>query len=143
MGGRRCAGVPTAERRKTALSRPITIALFDTSVPFALLHDLHSATDGLGEQEGVVGPYDLAVLGMAPARVELSVKIVYLQRPERCEEGDVCPVAVRSEIEKRRSLRADVGRGSVPGEWVAQSGGHAVDVVVVPRQDEQLAGIFG
>ena len=32
-----CAGVPTAERRKTALSRPITIALSDTSVPFAVV----------------------------------------------------------------------------------------------------------
>src|SRR6476469_4858513 len=32
-----CGGVPTAERRKTALSRPITIALSDTSVPFAVV----------------------------------------------------------------------------------------------------------
>ncbi|MEA2964545.1 MAG: hypothetical protein QOI46_4643 [Alphaproteobacteria bacterium] len=32
-----CASVPTAERRKTALSRPITIALSHTSVPFAVV----------------------------------------------------------------------------------------------------------
>jgi len=32
-----CGGVPTAERRKTALSRPITIALSNTSVPFAVV----------------------------------------------------------------------------------------------------------
>jgi len=37
LPARKCAGVPTAERRKTALGRPITIALSDTSVPFAVV----------------------------------------------------------------------------------------------------------